>query len=39
MDWRSRTGVGSGYEGYLSDGYLALLAVRDDLQAGRGKDR
>lgn len=34
-DWRSWTGECSGYEGYLSDGYLALLAVEDDLRAGR----
>jgi len=35
-DWRNWKGECNGYEGYLSDGYLALLAVRDDLQAGKG---
>lgn len=34
-DWRSWTGEGSGYEGFLSDGYLALLAVIDDVNANR----
>lgn len=29
-DWRNWKGEGNGYEGYLSDGYLALLAVEDD---------
>lgn len=33
-DWRNWQGECNGYEGYLSDGYLALLAVRDDLLAG-----
>jgi len=33
-DWRDWNGKGSGYEGYLVDGYLALLAVEDDLKAG-----
>jgi hypothetical protein len=32
-DWRDWTGACHGYEGYLSDGYLALLAVEDDLRA------
>lgn len=32
-DWRNWRGEGNGYEGYLSDGYLALLAVMDDLNA------
>lgn len=34
-DWRNWQGEGNGYEGYLSDGYLALLAVEDDIRAGR----
>ena len=33
-DWRTWDGECRGYEGYLSDGYLALLAVEDDLAAG-----
>ena len=33
-DWRKWDGECNGYEGYLSDGYLALLAVEDDLKAG-----
>lgn len=32
-DWRDWNGGCNGYEGYLSDGYLALLAVEDDLAA------
>jgi len=32
-DWRKWDGECNGYEGYLTDGYLALLAVRDDLAA------
>lgn len=34
-DWRNWDGECSGYEGYLSDGYLALLGVRTDLKAGK----
>lgn len=34
-DWRTWQGEGRGYEGYLSDGYLALLAVEDDVNAGQ----
>jgi glycogen debranching enzyme len=34
-DWRSWSGDCHGYEGFLSDGYLALLAVEDDLAAGK----
>lgn len=34
-DWRNWQGEGNGYEGYLSDGYLAILAVEDDLRAGK----
>jgi hypothetical protein len=33
-DWRTWDGECRGYEGYLSDGYLALLAVEDDVKAG-----
>ncbi len=38
-DWRNWKGEGTGYEGYLTDGYLAILAVADDLNAAtpRGK--
>jgi hypothetical protein len=32
-DWKDWRGAGKGYEGYLVDGYLGLLAVEDDLQA------
>lgn len=32
-DWRTWDGACHGYEGFLSDGYLALLAVEDDLAA------
>ena len=35
-DWRSWTGECHGYEGFLSDGYLALLAVEDDLKKAPG---
>ncbi len=34
-DWRTWDGGCRGYEGYLSDGYLALLAVEDDVKAGQ----
>jgi hypothetical protein len=34
-DWRDWNGGCNGYEGYLVDGYLALLAVEDDLRAGK----
>jgi hypothetical protein len=34
-DWRDWQGGCHGYEGYLSDGYLALLAVEDDLNAAQ----
>jgi len=34
-DWRNWQGEGNGYEGYLCDGYLALLAVEDELRANR----
>lgn len=34
-DWRTWDGECRGYEGYLSDGYLALLAVEDDVKAGQ----
>jgi len=34
-DWRDWTGGCHGYEGLLTDGYLALLCVLDDLKAGR----
>lgn len=33
-DWRDWQGNCNGYEGYLVDGFLALLAVEDDLQTG-----
>ena len=33
-DWRGWNGNATGYEGYLSDGYLAILAVAEDLKAG-----
>jgi hypothetical protein len=33
-DWRDWQGTCNGYEGFLADGYLALLAVQDDLKAG-----
>lgn len=33
-DWCDWSGVCHGYEGFLSDGYLALLAVEDDLATG-----
>jgi len=33
-DWRDWEGNCNGYEGYLCDGFLALLAVDDDLRAG-----
>ncbi|HVU31871.1 MAG TPA: hypothetical protein VHE61_00455 [Opitutaceae bacterium] len=32
-DWRDWQGNCNGYEGYLCDGFLALLAVEDDLRA------
>lgn len=32
-DWKNWRGEGNGYEGFLVDGYLALLAVEDDLHA------
>lgn len=32
-DWRTWSGECNGYEGYLSDGFLTLLAVEDDLIA------
>lgn len=35
-DWRDWQGNCNGYEGYLCDGFLALLAVEDDLRAGTG---
>jgi hypothetical protein len=34
-DWRDWSGGCHGYEGLLTDGYLALLCVLDDLKAGR----
>jgi hypothetical protein len=34
-DWRTWKGACNGYEGYLADGYLALLAVEDDVKASR----
>jgi len=34
-DWRDWSGRCHGYEGLLTDGYLALLCVLDDLKAGR----
>jgi hypothetical protein len=36
-DWRDWKGVCSGYEGFLCDGYLGLLAVEDDVRAGTRK--
>jgi hypothetical protein len=36
-DWRDWRGGCNGYEGYLSDGYLALLAVEDDLRASTAR--
>jgi hypothetical protein len=30
-DWKNWKGKGNGYEGFLVDGYLALIAVEDDL--------
>ena len=36
-DWKDWKGNFHGYEGFLSDGYLALLAVEDDVQAGAPK--
>ena len=33
-DWSNWQGHGNGYEGFLADNYLALLAVKDDLAAG-----
>jgi hypothetical protein len=33
-DWMDWNGNGHGYEGFLVDGYLALLAVKDDIEAG-----
>ena len=33
-DWTDWKGHGNGYEGFLVDGYLALLAVKDDIDAG-----
>ena len=35
-DWRDWQGNCNGYEGYLCDGFLALLAVEDDLRAVNG---
>jgi hypothetical protein len=34
-DWRTWKGEGRGYEGFLVDGYLVLLAVLDDAAAGQ----
>ena len=34
-DWRDWSGGGHGYEGLLVDNYLALLAVFDELKAGK----
>ena len=34
VDWRDWNGGCHGYEGFLVDNYLALLAVEDDLNAG-----
>lgn len=34
-DWKDWSGRANGYEGFLVDGYLALLAVEDDLVRGR----
>ena len=34
-DWRDWKGGGHGYEGLLVDNYFALLAVLDDVKAGR----
>jgi len=34
-DWRDWQGRCHGYEGYLSDGYLALIAVADDVKTGQ----
>jgi hypothetical protein len=31
-DWKNWKGEGNGYEGYLVDGYLGLIAVEDDLK-------
>ena len=36
-DWRTWQGECNGYEGYLTDGYLALLAAEDDLKAGAAR--
>ena len=33
-DWTDWQGNGHGYEGFLTDEYLALLAVKDDVEAG-----
>ncbi len=33
-DWTDWKGNGHGYEGFLTDSYLALLAVKDDIEAG-----
>jgi hypothetical protein len=38
-DWRDWNGGCNGYEGYLTDGYLALLAVEDDLKAAESPAR
>ncbi|MGC3957793.1 MAG: hypothetical protein QM813_07545 [Verrucomicrobiota bacterium] len=32
-DWKNWRGEGKGYEGFLVDGYLGLLAAEDDLRA------
>jgi hypothetical protein len=34
-DWRDWSGGCHGYEGLLCDGYLTLLAVLDDIKAGK----
>jgi hypothetical protein len=31
-DWKNWNGEGNGYEGFLVDGYLGLIAVEDDLK-------